>query len=140
MDNATKAAFQTRQEPPQGVYSRVNFTTSEVIGETKKKGWVHPKATKIFVLLRLKKKMHSQRHFIPRWAPRSSMTNWTITRTNSHQEPLIAEGIKMDIVAVGSKQSRTTRVQNLAPENAFFEQVKEFIQMHFDSQPTNCHR
>lgn len=56
MDNATKAVIQTRERPPQGVYSRVNIATSEVIGETKKKGWVHPKATQIFVLLRLKKK------------------------------------------------------------------------------------
>lgn len=38
MDNATKAVIQTRERPPQGVYSRVNIATSEVIGETKKKG------------------------------------------------------------------------------------------------------
>lgn len=37
MDNATKAVIQTREKPPQGVYSRVNITTSEVIGETKKR-------------------------------------------------------------------------------------------------------
>lgn len=36
MDNATKAVIQTREKPPQGVYSRVNITASEVIGETKK--------------------------------------------------------------------------------------------------------
>lgn len=44
MDNATKAVIQTREKPPQGVYSRVNITTSEVIGETKKKGLGSPKS------------------------------------------------------------------------------------------------
>lgn len=103
MDNATKAVVQTRERAPRGVYSRVNITTSEVIGETKK-AWVHPKATQVFVLLTLKKKMQGQRQFTPCWAPPSSATNWTITRTNSHQYPSIAEGIKMDMVGAGSKQ------------------------------------
>lgn len=66
------------------------------MAKQKRKGWVHPKATKIFVLLRWKKKkLHSQRHFTPCWAPCSSMTNLTITRTNSHQWPLIAKGLKV---------------------------------------------
>lgn len=44
MDNATKAVIEAGEKPPQGVYSRVNITTSEVIGETKKKGLGSPKS------------------------------------------------------------------------------------------------
>lgn len=57
MDNATKAVIQTRERPPQGVYSRVNIATSEVIGETKqKKGLGSPKSHSDLCSFEIKKK------------------------------------------------------------------------------------